>query len=59
MHEYSFPRAVCRSLSELFISHIDLYFGSQRKESQITFHGVSKDLPPGVPVDETHMKLFE
>jgi hypothetical protein len=55
MHDYSFPRAVCRSLSELFISYIDLYFGSQRKEGQITFHGVSKDVPPGVPVDEMNL----
>jgi hypothetical protein len=55
MHDYSFPRAVYRSLSELFISYIDLYFGSQRKEGQITFHGVSKDVPPGVPVDEMNL----
>ena len=43
MHDYSFPRAVCRSVSELFIYYLDLYFSSQRKEGQIIFHAVSKD----------------
>ncbi|AAM04277.1 predicted protein [Methanosarcina acetivorans C2A] len=55
MQDYSFPRAVCRSLSELFMSYIDLYFSSQRKEGQIIFHGVSKDVPPGVPVNEMNL----
>lgn len=55
MHDYSFPRAVCRSLSELFLSYFDLYFSSQRREGQIIFHAVSKDVPPGVPVDEMHL----
>ena len=36
--DYSFPRAVCRSLSDLFTSYLDLYFSSQRKEGQIIFH---------------------
>jgi hypothetical protein len=52
MHDYSFPRAVCRALSELFIFYFDLYLSSQRKEGQIIFHAVSKDVPPGIPVDE-------
>ena len=55
MHDYSFPRAVCRSLSELFISYTDLYLNDQRKEGQITFHGVSKDVPAGVPVEEMNL----
>ena len=54
-HDYSFPRAVCRSLSELFTSYIDLYFSSQRKEGQIVFYAPSKDVPPGVPVEEMHL----
>jgi DNA-binding MarR family transcriptional regulator len=54
-HDYSFPRAVCRSLSDLFGSYLDLYFSSQRKEGQIIFHAVSKDVPPGVPVEEMHL----
>lgn len=54
-HDYSFPRAVCRSLSDLFISYLDLYFSSQRTEGQIIFHAVSKDVPPGTPVEEMHL----
>jgi hypothetical protein len=54
-HDYSFPRAVCRSLSDLFGSYLDLYFSSQRTEGQIIFHAVSKDVPPGVPVEEMHL----
>jgi len=34
MHDYSFPRAVCRALSELFIFYFDLYFSSQRKKAR-------------------------
>jgi Protein of unknown function (DUF1670) len=55
IHDYAFPRAVCKSLSELFVSYFDLYFGNQRKEGQIIFHAVSKDVPPGVPVDEMNL----
>ena len=54
-HDYSFPRAVCRSLSDLFSSYLDLYFSSQRTEGQIIFHAVSKDVPPGIPVEEMHL----
>jgi hypothetical protein len=54
-HDYSFPRAVCRSLSDLFGSYLDLYFSNQRKEGQIIFHAVSKYVPPGVPVEEMHL----
>ncbi|WP_048133650.1 DUF1670 domain-containing protein [Methanosarcina sp. 1.H.T.1A.1] len=32
-----------------------LYFSSQRKEGQIIFHAVSKDIPPGIPVDEMNL----
>lgn len=55
MHDYAFPRAVCKSLSELFMSYFDLYFGNQRKEGQIVFHAVSKDVPAGVPVNEMNL----
>jgi len=54
--EYAFPRAVSRSLSELFSGYIDLYFGTQRGEGQIIFHGICKDVPPGVRVEEMHLK---
>ncbi len=52
--DYSFPRAVCRSLSELFTSYLDLY-SVQRDEGQIIFHAASKEVPPGVPVEEMHL----
>jgi hypothetical protein len=55
IHDYAFPRAVCKSLSELFLSYFDLYFGNQRKEGQIIFHAISKDVPPGVPVEEMNL----
>jgi hypothetical protein len=54
-HDYSFPRAVCRSISDLFVSYLDLYFSSRRTEGQIIFHAISKDVPPGVPVKEMHL----
>lgn len=54
--EYAFPRAVSRSLSELFSGYIDLYFGTQRGEGQIIFHGICRDVPPGVKVEEMHLK---
>jgi len=53
--DYSFPRIICRTLSELFNSYFDLYFNSQRQEGQIIFHAVSRDVPPGVPVEEMHL----
>ncbi|MGP8328924.1 MAG: DUF1670 domain-containing protein [Methanosarcinaceae archaeon] len=53
--DYSFPRIICRTLSELFNSYFDLYFSSQRKEGQIIFSAVSRDVPPGVPVEEMHL----
>lgn len=52
--DYAFPRAVCRSLSELLTSRIDLYSG-QRKGGQIVFQAVSKSVPHGVPVEEMHL----
>jgi len=53
--DYAFPRAVCRSLSELLLTYLDLYFGGQRKEGQVIFQAVSKEVPPGVPVDEMQL----
>ena len=55
LRDYAFPRAVCRSLSELFVTYLALYFGSQRKEGQVIFHAVSKEVPPGVPVEEMRL----
>jgi len=35
--DYQFPRAICRSLTDLFTSYLDIYFGSQRNPNQIVF----------------------
>ena len=53
--DYAFPRAVCRSLSELFKAYLDLYFGGERAGGQVVFHAVARDVPPGVPVEEMHL----
>jgi len=53
--DYAFPRAVCRSLTDLFQNYLDLYFGGLRKEGQIVFYAVARDVPPGVPVEEMHL----
>ena len=53
--DYGFPRAVCRSLSDLFMKYLDLYYGGLRGEGQIVFYAASKNVPPGVPVEEMHL----
>lgn len=50
--DYGFPRAVCRSLVELFHEYIDLYFGPQRAANQVVYHVAAAYVPPGVPTDE-------
>ena len=53
--DYGFPRAVCRSLRDLFQNYLDLYFGGQRSEGQIVFHAISRNVPPGIPVEDMHL----
>ena len=53
--DYEFPPAVCRALSETFMKYMDLYSGGIRGEGEIIFHAVSRDVPPGVPVEEMHL----
>ena len=53
--DYAFPRAVSRSLSEMFMKYMDLYSGGLRGEGEIIFHAVSRKVPPGVPVEEMHL----
>jgi len=53
--DYGFPRAVCRSLRDLFQNYLDLYFGGLRTEGQIVFHAVSSKVPPGIPVEDMHL----
>lgn len=53
--DYEFPPAVCRALSDTFMKYIDLYSGGSRGEGEIIFHAVSREVPPGVPVEEMHL----
>jgi len=50
--DYQFPKAICRSLTELFTDYIDVYFGGQRTPNQIVFNCVSSMVPPGVSSGE-------
>ena len=50
--DYQFPKAICRSLTELFTDYIDVYFGGQRNPNQIVFNCVSYTVPPGVSAEE-------
>ena len=50
--DYEFPRAVCRSLTEMFTGYMDLYFGGQRGPYQIVFSCVGVPVPPGLSSEE-------
>jgi hypothetical protein len=50
--DYQFPKAICRSLTELFTDYIDIYFGGQRNPNQIVFNCVSYTVPPGISAKE-------
>lgn len=50
--DYQFPRAICRSITDLFTSYLDIYFGSQRNPNQIVFNCIAFTVPPGVPYKE-------
>jgi len=50
--DYQFPKAICRSLTELFTDYLDVYFGGQRNPNQIVFNCISYMVPPGVSSKE-------
>ena len=50
--DYQFPRAICRSITDLFTSYLDIYFGGQRNPNQIVFNCIAFTVPPGVPSKE-------
>jgi hypothetical protein len=50
--DYQFPKAICRSLTELFTDYLDIYFGGQRNPNQIVFSCISYTVPPGVSSKE-------
>lgn len=50
--DYGFPRAICRSLTELFYSYPNLYLGADRSDGQLIYRAVPADVPPGVKTGE-------
>ena len=50
--DYGFPRAICRSLRDLFYSYLNLYLGADRTDGQLVFRAVPYDCPPGVRTEE-------
>ena len=50
--EYGFPRATCRSLVQLMQEFIEQNYGNLRGDTQIIYHAVSKDEPPGKQLDK-------
>ena len=52
VQDYGFPRAICRSLKDLFFSYFDLYLGADRADGQLIFRAIPSDVPPGVKTEE-------
>jgi DNA-binding Lrp family transcriptional regulator len=52
VQDYGFPRAICRSLRDLFFSYFDLYLGADRADGQLIFRAIPSDVPPGVKTEE-------
>lgn len=50
--EYGFSRAICRSLVHLMHEFIDDNYGNLRADTQIVYHAVHKDEPPGKSLNE-------
>lgn len=50
--EYGFPRATCRSLTQLMHEFIEQNYGNLRGDCQMIYHAVSKDEPPGRQLDK-------
>jgi hypothetical protein len=53
--DYGFSRAISRSLVHLMHEHIEANYGNLRNDSQIIYHAVSADEPPGKSLD--HLRL--
>jgi len=52
IQDYGFPRAICRSLRDLFFSYFDLYLGADRADGQLIFRAIPSNVPPGVKTEE-------
>ena len=50
MEDYGFPNAICRSLTEMFMTYFNTYIGQERGEGQITYRAIPENVPPGIEV---------
>jgi uncharacterized protein YerC len=50
--DYSFPRAICRSLVDLMWDFVNETAGEKLREGQITFYAASSSEPPGKKLSE-------
>jgi hypothetical protein len=54
-NEYGFPRATCRSLVQLMHEFVEDNYGNLRNDTQIIYHAVSSDEPPGKPLERLRL----
>jgi len=52
VQDYGFPRAICRSLVDLFFGYLNLYLGADRADGQLIYRAVPSDVPPGIKTEE-------
>jgi len=53
--DYGFSQALARSLVQLMHEHIETNYGNLREDSQVVYHAVSTQEPPGKSID--HLRL--
>jgi hypothetical protein len=52
LQDYGFPRAICRSLEDLFFSYFNLYLGADRTDGQLIYRAIPANIPPGVKTED-------
>jgi hypothetical protein len=53
--DYGFPNAICRSLTDMFEKHLELYLGKNLGEGQILYRAVGMGVPPGTKHNEMNL----
>lgn len=53
--DYGFSQALARSLVQLMHDHIETNYGNLRGDSQVIYHAVSIQEPPGKPIDRLRL----
>jgi hypothetical protein len=53
--DYGFSQALARSLVQLMYDHIETNYGNLRGDSQVIYHAVSIQEPPGKPIDRLRL----